>query len=226
MLVCWMQGTKIFDDSNDQDTTDLHKCVAFIRDYTPSLDKSNVSYLYFRILYIFIYTCYSVFMEAWTTFWYFEVLNRCRSHLVIFPTLFFVLSFCENNQGTRAGMLTCSLSCLNWSFAFLLLEHLVGGLIMRSETSMSYIVSQPCGLSLYLKIASFTSFHGLTPMKSIFSLLLRVHIVDWFRLEHHLEVLLPLGSNGISVSIRQFYYTILVLYLICWAQLGAAQFEL
>lgn len=31
------------DESHDQDTTDLHKCIAFIRDFTPDLDKSNVS---------------------------------------------------------------------------------------------------------------------------------------------------------------------------------------
>ncbi|KAM7527076.1 hypothetical protein LguiB_030486 [Lonicera macranthoides] len=36
-------GTKILDESHDQDTTDLHKCVAYIRDTTPNLEKSNVS---------------------------------------------------------------------------------------------------------------------------------------------------------------------------------------
>lgn len=40
-----MQGTKILDESHDQDTTDLHKCVAYIRDSTPNLEKSNVSYM-------------------------------------------------------------------------------------------------------------------------------------------------------------------------------------
>ncbi|XP_077226368.1 thiamine pyrophosphokinase 1-like [Tasmannia lanceolata] len=38
-------GTKIVDDSHDQDTTDLHKCVAYIRDSTPDLEKSNLSIL-------------------------------------------------------------------------------------------------------------------------------------------------------------------------------------
>lgn len=38
-------GTKTFDESNDQDTTDLHKCIAFIRDFTPNLDKSNLCVL-------------------------------------------------------------------------------------------------------------------------------------------------------------------------------------
>uniref|UniRef100_A0A452YYH9 Thiamin pyrophosphokinase catalytic domain-containing protein n=1 Tax=Aegilops tauschii subsp. strangulata TaxID=200361 RepID=A0A452YYH9_AEGTS len=36
-------GTKIADQSHDQDTTDLHKCVAFITDNSPGSDKSNVS---------------------------------------------------------------------------------------------------------------------------------------------------------------------------------------
>ncbi|KAH9327288.1 hypothetical protein KI387_007466, partial [Taxus chinensis] len=35
-------GSTILDESYDQDTTDLHKCVAFIRDCTPDLDKSNL----------------------------------------------------------------------------------------------------------------------------------------------------------------------------------------
>ena len=43
MFVYCIQGTKILDESQDQDTTDLHKCVAYIRDFTPNLDKSNVS---------------------------------------------------------------------------------------------------------------------------------------------------------------------------------------
>ncbi|KAJ9696485.1 hypothetical protein PVL29_008621 [Vitis rotundifolia] len=38
-------GTKIVDESHDQDTTDLHKCIAFIRDFTPDLDKSNLCIL-------------------------------------------------------------------------------------------------------------------------------------------------------------------------------------
>jgi thiamine pyrophosphokinase len=43
MLFCFMQGTKIIDESEDQNTTDLHKCVAYIRDLTPDTDKSEVS---------------------------------------------------------------------------------------------------------------------------------------------------------------------------------------
>ncbi|KAF5731450.1 putative U6 snRNA-associated Sm-like protein LSm4 [Tripterygium wilfordii] len=38
-------GTKIVDESHDQDTTDLHKCVAFIRDCTPNLEKANLCIL-------------------------------------------------------------------------------------------------------------------------------------------------------------------------------------
>ncbi|XP_030462766.1 thiamine pyrophosphokinase 1 isoform X1 [Syzygium oleosum] len=38
-------GTKIVDESHDQDTTDLHKCVSYIRDFTPELDKSNLCIL-------------------------------------------------------------------------------------------------------------------------------------------------------------------------------------
>ncbi|KAF8394576.1 hypothetical protein HHK36_020789 [Tetracentron sinense] len=38
-------GTNILDESHDQDTTDLHKCVAYIRDFTPNLDKSNLCIL-------------------------------------------------------------------------------------------------------------------------------------------------------------------------------------
>ncbi|KAJ7008322.1 thiamine pyrophosphokinase 1-like isoform X1 [Populus alba x Populus x berolinensis] len=40
-----MQGTKVVDESHDQDTTDLHKCVAYIRDFAPNLDKSNLCIL-------------------------------------------------------------------------------------------------------------------------------------------------------------------------------------
>ncbi|KAA3462491.1 thiamine pyrophosphokinase 1-like isoform X1 [Gossypium australe] len=36
-------GTEIVDKSHDQDTTDLHKCVTYIRDSALGLDKSNVS---------------------------------------------------------------------------------------------------------------------------------------------------------------------------------------
>jgi hypothetical protein len=42
LLASKMQGTKVVDESHDQDSTDLHKCVAYIRDLTPNLDKSNV----------------------------------------------------------------------------------------------------------------------------------------------------------------------------------------
>ncbi|KAH9309245.1 hypothetical protein KI387_037156, partial [Taxus chinensis] len=35
-------GSTILDESNDHDTTDLHKCVTFIRDCTPDLNKSNL----------------------------------------------------------------------------------------------------------------------------------------------------------------------------------------
>ncbi|XP_022727737.1 thiamine pyrophosphokinase 1-like isoform X1 [Durio zibethinus] len=38
-------GTKIIDKSHDQDTTDLHKCVTYIRDVAPNLDKSNLCIL-------------------------------------------------------------------------------------------------------------------------------------------------------------------------------------
>lgn len=38
-------GTTIIDQSHDQDTTDLHKCVLFIRDHTPELDKIQLKVL-------------------------------------------------------------------------------------------------------------------------------------------------------------------------------------
>ncbi|XP_057461865.1 thiamine pyrophosphokinase 1-like isoform X1 [Actinidia eriantha] len=38
-------GTKIIDESYDQDSTDLRKCVAYIRDSTPNLEKSNLCIL-------------------------------------------------------------------------------------------------------------------------------------------------------------------------------------
>lgn len=40
-----VQGTKVVDESHDQDTTDLHKCISFIHDVTPDLDKSKVSFI-------------------------------------------------------------------------------------------------------------------------------------------------------------------------------------
>ncbi|KAJ4968727.1 hypothetical protein NE237_015428 [Protea cynaroides] len=38
-------GTKILDESYDQDTTDLHKCISFIQDSTSELDKSDLCIL-------------------------------------------------------------------------------------------------------------------------------------------------------------------------------------
>lgn len=38
-------GTKVVDESDDQDTTDLHKCIAYIRDITSDNDKSNLCIL-------------------------------------------------------------------------------------------------------------------------------------------------------------------------------------
>ncbi|XP_027348890.1 thiamine pyrophosphokinase 2 isoform X1 [Abrus precatorius] len=38
-------GTQIIDESHDQDTTDLHKCVTYIRDLTPSIDQSALCIL-------------------------------------------------------------------------------------------------------------------------------------------------------------------------------------
>ncbi|XP_021637120.2 thiamine pyrophosphokinase 1 isoform X2 [Hevea brasiliensis] len=38
-------GTKVVDESHDQDTTDLHKCISYIRDFTPDLDRSNLCVL-------------------------------------------------------------------------------------------------------------------------------------------------------------------------------------
>lgn len=43
ILFWFLQGTKIIDESQDQDTTDLHKCVAYIRDLVPNTDISEVS---------------------------------------------------------------------------------------------------------------------------------------------------------------------------------------
>ena len=42
-LAALVQGTVIIDKSHDQDSTDLHKCVTYIRDFAPDFDKSNVS---------------------------------------------------------------------------------------------------------------------------------------------------------------------------------------
>ncbi|KAL5859100.1 hypothetical protein ACOSQ3_000397 [Xanthoceras sorbifolium] len=38
-------GTKVVDESHDQDTTDLHKCIAYICDFTPHMEKSNLCIL-------------------------------------------------------------------------------------------------------------------------------------------------------------------------------------
>ncbi|KAL5561479.1 hypothetical protein UlMin_031226 [Ulmus minor] len=38
-------GTEILDESEDQDTTDLDKCVRYVRDFAPNLDKSNLCIL-------------------------------------------------------------------------------------------------------------------------------------------------------------------------------------
>lgn len=38
-------GVKIVDASHDQDTTDLHKCVVYIRDCTPDAEKPNLCIL-------------------------------------------------------------------------------------------------------------------------------------------------------------------------------------
>ncbi|XP_010269525.1 PREDICTED: thiamine pyrophosphokinase 1 isoform X2 [Nelumbo nucifera] len=38
-------GTKVQNESHDQDTTDLHKCVSYIRDSTPELQKSSLCIL-------------------------------------------------------------------------------------------------------------------------------------------------------------------------------------
>ena len=40
-----VQGTKIFDESEDQDTTDLHKCVAYILQSMPNQEESNVGWI-------------------------------------------------------------------------------------------------------------------------------------------------------------------------------------
>ena len=44
MSIICLQGTKIVDESHDQDTTDLHKCVAFIRDFHADTEDT-VSFL-------------------------------------------------------------------------------------------------------------------------------------------------------------------------------------
>ncbi|KAL5155702.1 Thiamine pyrophosphokinase 2 [Glycine soja] len=44
-LLVLTKGTKIIDESHDQDTTDLHKCVAYIRDLTPNIDGAELCIL-------------------------------------------------------------------------------------------------------------------------------------------------------------------------------------
>lgn len=39
-----IQGVKVVDESHDQDTTDLHKCVAYVNNSTPVEEKSKVCY--------------------------------------------------------------------------------------------------------------------------------------------------------------------------------------
>jgi hypothetical protein len=44
ILFCdWLQGANVVDESHDQDTTDLHKCVSFITRNLPAPENSNVS---------------------------------------------------------------------------------------------------------------------------------------------------------------------------------------
>lgn len=39
-----LQGTKVIDESQDQDTTDLDKCILYIRDSTLNQESSRVSF--------------------------------------------------------------------------------------------------------------------------------------------------------------------------------------
>ena len=45
-----MQGTEIVDNSDDQDTTDLHKCISFIREFVSDDELSNVSKSVLQVL--------------------------------------------------------------------------------------------------------------------------------------------------------------------------------
>lgn len=49
VFLAQLQGTKAVDESHDQETTDLHKCISHIRDCTPDLDKSNVRVFFFLV---------------------------------------------------------------------------------------------------------------------------------------------------------------------------------
>ncbi|KVH94472.1 Thiamin pyrophosphokinase [Cynara cardunculus var. scolymus] len=40
-------GTEIVNNSDDQDTTDLHKCITYVRDFVSDEDKPNVSRIHF-----------------------------------------------------------------------------------------------------------------------------------------------------------------------------------
>lgn len=63
-----LQGTQIIDDSHDQDTTDLNKCIAFITRNPPGPDNSNVQQISYQCLLQIsvcntsLYRCYSVFL--------------------------------------------------------------------------------------------------------------------------------------------------------------------
>lgn len=65
-----LQGTQIIDDSHDQDTTDLNKCIAFITRNPPGPDNSNVQQISYQCLLQIsvcntsLYRCYSVFFTA------------------------------------------------------------------------------------------------------------------------------------------------------------------
>lgn len=53
-----MQGTEVVDASHDQDTTDLHKCVAYIRDL-PNLKNQNACVKLFYLITMWIYVMVS-----------------------------------------------------------------------------------------------------------------------------------------------------------------------
>ncbi|RXH85124.1 hypothetical protein DVH24_041892 [Malus domestica] len=54
-------GTQIINESEDQDTTDLHKCIAYICDSAPNLDKSNVCCVLLSFQHSF---CFSTGIES------------------------------------------------------------------------------------------------------------------------------------------------------------------
>ncbi|XP_031744246.1 thiamine pyrophosphokinase 2 isoform X2 [Cucumis sativus] len=57
-----MQGTKIFDESEDQDTTDLHKCVAYILQSIPN-QESNIGIIMLSYSFSAVYPC------CWSSGW-------------------------------------------------------------------------------------------------------------------------------------------------------------